>query len=286
VSRPDFVIIGAMKCGTTTLADQLAAQDGIFITDPKEPNFFSDEDNYGRGEAWYASLFDAAGEGDLLGEASTHYTKQPLHPHAPDRLHRYAPDAKLIYMVRDPVARALSQLRHHWTMREVEGDDFEALARSHDPLWQYSSYAMQLTPWAERYGRERILLLSLERLEVDPEGEFGRVLRFLGTDGAWKEDLGAGNVGAERSRRLPLHDLIVDNPAAASLRRAVVPKSVRNWIRKRRQLESFSVSAASKSYLADRVRGDITAFGELVGEDGLTPENFAERMRARALSFV
>ena len=48
-ARPDFILIGAMKCGTTTLAGQLAAQDGVFITTPKEPNFFSDDAVYARG---------------------------------------------------------------------------------------------------------------------------------------------------------------------------------------------------------------------------------------------
>ena len=57
---PDFIIIGAMKCGTSTLAAQLACQDGVFLTTPKEPNFFSDDEIYARGHGWYRSLFAAA----------------------------------------------------------------------------------------------------------------------------------------------------------------------------------------------------------------------------------
>jgi hypothetical protein len=286
MSRPDFIIIGAMKCGTTTLAEQLAGQKRIFVTDPKEPNFFSDEEIYARGEDWYASLFETIAPGDLKGEASTHYTKLPTYPHTPDRVHAYAPAAKLIYMVRDPVARALSQLRHHWTMREVEGDDFEALARSYDPLWQYSCYHSQLTPWIKRYGRENILLLSLERMSRDQDGELQRVLKFLGREGGWKHDLGDQNVGADRSRRLPFHNLIVANPAATALRRALVPKRVRDWVRSSRQIKEFRVSDEAKTYLANKVRQDTADFGTLVGETGLTPENFAERMREKPLSFA
>ena len=51
MALPDFLIIGAMKCGTTTLAAQLAAQDGLFITTPKEPNFFSDDADLCQGSA-------------------------------------------------------------------------------------------------------------------------------------------------------------------------------------------------------------------------------------------
>ena len=59
---PDFVIIGAMKCGTSTLAAQLGAQDGVFMTTPKEPNFFSDDAVFAQGLPWYESLFEAAAE--------------------------------------------------------------------------------------------------------------------------------------------------------------------------------------------------------------------------------
>ena len=83
---PDFLIIGAMKSGTSTLQAQLAVQPGLFMTTPKEPNFFSDDDIYAKGIDWYRSLFDAAAAGDLKGEASTHYTKLPDYPDTVTRL--------------------------------------------------------------------------------------------------------------------------------------------------------------------------------------------------------
>ena len=61
IHRPDFIVIGAMKSATTTLHEQLARQPGIFMCHPKEPNFFSDDENYARGWGWYGSLFRAAG---------------------------------------------------------------------------------------------------------------------------------------------------------------------------------------------------------------------------------
>lgn len=62
---PDFIIIGAMKCATSTLHDQLARQPGLFMSTPKEPNFFSDDEQWGRGLDWYGSLFEAV-PGDTL----------------------------------------------------------------------------------------------------------------------------------------------------------------------------------------------------------------------------
>ena len=77
---PDFLIIGAMKCATTSLHDQLAAQPGLFMSEPKEPFFFSNDEVYARGIDWYAGLFAGAAAGDLCGESSTHYTKLPSYP--------------------------------------------------------------------------------------------------------------------------------------------------------------------------------------------------------------
>jgi len=105
---PDFVIIGAMKCATSTLHDQLARIDGISMTEPKEPNFFSDELNWAKGMGWYESLFESMPVDDLKGESSTHYTKLPTYPLCIPRMHEHLPNAKLIYVMRDPIDRIVS----------------------------------------------------------------------------------------------------------------------------------------------------------------------------------
>src|SRR6185295_6140807 len=118
--RPDFVVIGAMKCGTSTLHVQLAAQPGFFMSEPKEPNFFSDDAEFARGEGWYRGLFAGAGEGDLRGESSTHYTKLPTHPRTVERLaSELGRDLRFVYVVRHPVDRLVSHYVHAWTENEV-----------------------------------------------------------------------------------------------------------------------------------------------------------------------
>ena len=91
VHRPDFIVIGAMKSATTTLHEQLARQPGFLMSRPKEPNFFSDDHMYARGWRWYSSLFASAGEADLCGESSTHYTKLPDYPRTVARMVRDVP---------------------------------------------------------------------------------------------------------------------------------------------------------------------------------------------------
>jgi hypothetical protein len=106
--RPDFIIIGAMKCATSTLHEQLARQPGVFMSIPKEPNFFSDDAQWSRGVDWYTGLFDDAPADALCGESSTHYTKLPTHPDTVDRMRRFlSAGTRFIYVMRHPVDRLL-----------------------------------------------------------------------------------------------------------------------------------------------------------------------------------
>lgn len=235
MSLPDFLIVGAMKCGTTTLAAQLAAQPGVFMTTPKEPNFFSDDEIWAKGEDWYRGLFAEAAEGDLKGEASTHYAKLPTHPRALGRMAGMLATPKIIYMIRNPVERTVSHYIHEWSQNEMAGDPVQAFAR-HPELVDYGRYGMQIAPYVERFGAEKVLLTSLEALKAEPRAELARIGAFLGRRLSWRDDIGAQNVSAERSRRLPLQGLFVDNPVAEVLRRTLVPKRLRTRIREGRRM--------------------------------------------------
>ena len=119
MTTPHYIIIGAMKSGTSTLAAQLGAQGGIFMSDPKEPQYFSDDPVYAKGPGWYGQLFSHAKPGDLLGEASTHYTKLPTYPETVTRMKAACPELRLVYMIRNPMARLVSHYIHAWSEAEL-----------------------------------------------------------------------------------------------------------------------------------------------------------------------
>jgi hypothetical protein len=249
-----------MKCGTSTLQSQLAAQPGVFMCTPKEPNFFSDDSVFSRGMAWYESLFADAPANVVKGEASTHYTKLPTYPACADRLHAALPDLKLIYMIRDPYDRIVSHFIHEWTMGVMSGSLDEAIAR-HPEFVAYSRYAMQIAPYVERYGLQRILVLELEAMQADPQGTLSRVARFLGLrdEPVWRAEHTEVNASMQRLRRVPLYSLFVEHPVAAAVRRAVIPQWVRDRVKDRLRLrERPDISDALRANLkpvfdADRV---------------------------------
>lgn len=237
MALPDFLLIGAMKCGTTTLASQLAQQSGVFVTKPKEPNFFSDDDIYAQGTEWYESLFASAQAGDLKGEASTHYTKLPTYPETLARMQKLLPEPRIIYMIRDPMTRAVSHYIHEWTEGRMGTDPETALAAAPEVI-EYGCFGRQIAPFVDAYGRDAIYLTSLEQIKQDPDREFARIGGFLGlADAAWIHDLPAQNVSKTRVRQMPLQSVLVDNPVAEALRRALVPKALRRWIREGRTMQ-------------------------------------------------
>lgn len=238
---PDYIIIGAMKCGTSTLAAQLGAQPGLFMTTPKEPNFFSDDAVYKKGADWYAGLFAAAAPGDLKGEASTHYTKLPDHPRAVPRLVATGAAPRLIYLIRNPVDRAVSHYIHEWT-QGVIGTDLDTALERHPELIGYGRYPAQLDPWLAAFGAENLLVLGLEAMKRDPQAVLNRVGAFLGRAGlVWQSGLDRVNASAERIRRFPMQNLLIDNPVATGLRRTLVPQGLRDRIKAGRQMRERPV---------------------------------------------
>ncbi|MFI5316440.1 MAG: sulfotransferase family protein [Myxococcota bacterium] len=265
---PDFAIIGAMKCGTSTLHEQLALRSGFFMSRPKEPNFFSDDSQFARGIAWYAGLFAGASERQLCGESSTHYTKLPTHPLAAGRMHAQLPKARLIYVMRDPVERAVSQYLHEWSTREVEGS-LETAFERHERFVAYSCYARQLEPYVERWGAGSILPVFFERLIASPEEELARVCRFLGDPSdepvRWRRDLEPQNVSSERLRASPLRDAVLRVPALRWLKDRL-PQSVRDRAKRLWRYEGRpELSAELRRRIEARLDPDLARLGEWVG---------------------
>ncbi|MGL4498189.1 MAG: sulfotransferase family protein, partial [Planktothrix sp.] len=160
---PDFIIIGAMKCATSTLHEQLALQPGIFMSKLKEPNFFSNNEEYQKGWNWYLSNFASAPIEALSGESSTHYTKLPTYPETIQRIQKHLPQAKFIYVMRHPIDRLVSQYIHEWTQKVIS-EDINTAITNHPELIDYSCYTMQLKPYFETFGKERVLPIFFERM--------------------------------------------------------------------------------------------------------------------------
>jgi hypothetical protein len=178
---PNLIVIGGLKCGTTSLHHYLGLHPEIGMSRPKELNFFVAELNWGLGEDWYANHFAAADP--VRGETSPHYTNEPRFSGVAERIGRVlGPDAKVVYMVRDPVDRLLSHYLHNIGGGYERRPMAEALGDPESAYVQRSLYARQAEPYLEHLGIDRIAFVTREELRDRREETMRRMFEFAGVD--------------------------------------------------------------------------------------------------------
>ena len=232
----DFLVIGAMKSATTTLYQDLSLNPRIYLAVKelgllKSPAVVSES-----GRKAYAAHFAAAKAGQVCGDISTEYSKSPDYPdtavHARQVL---GENAKIIYMVREPVARLLSHHQHMMNARGAEqmGEDINAEIDKRAELINYSRYAMQLAPWMENFGRKNIHVIVFEQYVRNRTQVANAVCDFLGVP---RVDLQIDGEGANRgeSRRVAnkLWAAIITSRFYRSGLRGMLPTSVRQMFAK------------------------------------------------------
>lgn len=179
---PNFLLIGAMKAGTTSLYHYLQGHPQIFVPLYKAPEFFVAESNLRRGVDWYRKQFAGAGPDVVaVGEASNAYAKYPKFDGVPERIAAHIPDVRLIYVVRDPIAR----IRSHYQTRFAEGIEkapFEEAVFANPIYLNYSRYAFQIDQYLQHFPREQLLVITAEDLRNDRRATIQNVYEFLGVD--------------------------------------------------------------------------------------------------------
>jgi hypothetical protein len=257
MTPPDFIIAGAMRSGTTALAAALSEHQSLFLTTPKEPSFFAvgrgSLEFSGPGDQWFArqnsadwqayqQLF-APAAGRVAGEASAMYLAIPG---VAGDIARRCPEAKIVFVLRDPVARAHSA----WLYLRGQGrEDLADFAVALDaersrrkagygPIWWYvgaSRYHLGLREYYDAFPRSSILVQTTEDLRADPRGVVARVCRFLGVEEdvdpqALSRDVNAS--GVPRAEWLARLLYPSDRLRAAASR--IAPTPVRQWVRRAR----------------------------------------------------
>ena len=182
---PNTLIIGAMKASTTLLYTMLSQHPRVWFPSEKEPHYFTAPE-YDQAEAWdkYRALFaHRPSDATIIAEASTNYTKQPHFGDTPGRIRKKLGEPKLIYILRDPVARVISNYRHSYVTNRYDAGTTAEQALDRDPiLIAASRYAEQLDAYHHEFGKDSVHVVIAERLHQDPMREMSAVARYLGID--------------------------------------------------------------------------------------------------------
>src|SRR5580658_9676286 len=185
MTLPTFVVIGAMKAGTVSLSHYLDEHPDVFVGRGGtfgEPNFFVTEHNWSRGPDWYESLFDGAGKAAAIGECSPSYTWAHAYRGVPGRMAQIIPEARLVYVVRDPIARMQSMYMHQVSAGR-ERRRAEAALLDDRYLWP-SMYGFQLAAFLDHFDRSQVLVIASEVLRDRPREALSAVFDHLAVDPA------------------------------------------------------------------------------------------------------
>ncbi len=181
-----------MKSGSSSLTRHLRAHPSIFMArKPKEPSYFVERQQllqvypaiekmgFWKSEESYLRLFADAGDRPIVGEASQNYARLSRVTGVAERIARFCPEARILYIMRHPVKRTIS---HYWYMVNFFGEGRTMLkAICEEPDYgETSHYAMQLRPYIELFGRDRVKTVTLERLEKKPAETMRDLYGWLG----------------------------------------------------------------------------------------------------------
>lgn len=293
MARPDFFIVGAPKCGTTSLYTYLMAHPQVFMPQRKEPKFFGRDlairpDWCVRDERSYQRLFAPAGAAAVaVGEASPYYLFSRT---AAREIHDYAPEARIIVMLRQPVDMLFSlHAQFLWNCNENIPDFAEALAAEPDraagrrippeasipqalAYRQMGAFSAQVQRCFEVFGRRRVHVILFDDFVADAAAACRAVLRFLSVDDTLVPDVRARNRAKPVQGRW-LRRLIVRHPLARRTCHILVPA------RPRRALNDWLARAAARvgprrtldgrlrATLTEQFRPEIERLGDLLERD-------------------
>ncbi|MDJ0615309.1 MAG: sulfotransferase [Calothrix sp. MO_192.B10] len=182
--KPNYMVIGASKCATSTICNLLGQHPDIFMVKCKEPQFFSKDEVYSRGLDWYESLYEESGDRKMRGEGSNTYTQKEVFPNTASRIVAYNPNLKLIYVVRNPIAR----IESFWMEIRGQGGeavhyDFNTAVRvNRDWLVDASNYWQQINEYRPYFSDEQIHIIFSEDLKADSTAVMHRCFEFLGVE--------------------------------------------------------------------------------------------------------
>jgi hypothetical protein len=289
MTLPNFLIIGAAKSGTTSLANYLRQHPEIYLSKIKEPHFFAFEGqsiNFcGPGDKkvhqsivtnldTYQSLFQSASVEKAIGEAST---SSLIVPDAAKRIKKYTPNVKLIAILRNPAERAYSSFLHlRRDGREVTEDFRKALQKeaaridnNWGCLWRYTQigfYHQQLKPYYELFDSQQIRVYLYEDLKNNPSLFFKDIFEFLNVDTNFIPNTTIKNnvSGIPKSRLL--HNVLHSKNTIRSIIGPLVPKYLRIKLREH-NLSKPQLSVMIKNDLLEIFKEDILSLQSLINRD-------------------
>jgi hypothetical protein len=284
----DFVIIGAMKAGTTTLFEYLKQHPDMFMPASKEVPFFTEPASRAEYDSFLAQHFSRRGTAACVGKATPHYL---LDTACASHIHSLEPEIRMIAILRDPVERAYSHYRM-MVRRELESRDFGAVAdrwiadRASDDrgYFEYGLYGRYLGAYCEVFDADQLHVTTTAELERDPQSVLDSITSFLGIQSFAPESLGVRSHQGGTRQRLPVLRRIGRSSVGRAVQRRMpqaqlqrIRYSFNLWNSVPEPVQSIPLSAATLNEVQSRFLEDAASLSTL----GM-PAPWAENWRRNA----
>lgn len=294
--KPNFFIVGAPKCGTTALASYLGEHPDIFISEVKEPHYFSDDlpdHRYVKTLEDYLKLFENGKGKKIVGEGSVHYLFSEV---AIANIREFNPSAKLVAMLRNPVEMVHSlhgQFLHSlnedetnferaWELQEQRAKGMSLPPDGNDPaLLQYKrvgSYSDQVARMLQHFPRDQVKIVLYDDFRRNPRGVYEEVLDFLGVQSDGRREFPVIN-SSHAYRFRPLGVLLGRKPAMIRKAWAFVKRTlgldersgqaIGDWLQNKNKVfkPHPPLSSGMRSTLTREFAGDVSRLETMIGRD-------------------
>jgi hypothetical protein len=277
MALPNYVLIGAAKAASSSIRALLRQHPDVFLAENgRELQYFARDELFERGLRWYESFFAAANGKRAIGECSNVYSMRDVYPQSVERMFATVPEAKLIYSVRDPLARIASfwtQMRGHGG-EQVHHDFSTSIRVNRDWLVDPSNYGKELAAYRERFREDQILVVFFEEFRADPLAVMNRCFEFLGLDPSPPLDMGLSheNPSVGKKQAPPWLSKLRQKPAY-KFARSLMPQRIRHHLRREllfTEVTKPEWSDADKSWVLEQIGDDSRRFLAEFGK----PANF------------
>lgn len=277
----NFFIVGAPKCGTTTLARYLADNPKVCFSNPKEVNYFSASDIKAQNLYYsdaiiqnldeYHRAFQPGPEAEVYGEGSVSYL---FYPGVPEKIYEYNSAAKIIVMLRDPVDRAFSHYLMDFRLGYVK-NTFEEVFRNRQSFpahfQQYfllGLYGEQIERYIARFGQDNVLILKDSELRDSPELTLDKVFSFLGV-GSDGVAVGARSHNEYKAARNKIVEQFYKSHFMRVLMRRLLSRNLQSRLKSLlfTQKDKPVLGAEFRAELQEFYRADMERLSGIVGSD-------------------
>lgn len=277
---PDFLIIGAMKAGTTSLHDYLGKHPDIHTSSPKEIHYFLDSKYNNKSLDWYKSHFSTNKK--VSGTSPQEYTKCHTHncKNVPKRIYKHIPNIKLIYLVREPIKRIISHyteaLEGGYAPKEGLNKFLQNYKTNHYVLT--SLYYYQISQYLKYFKKEQILIIKNEDLLYNRLKTLNEIFRFLDV----QEILDSSvfdykkNIGDTKKRKTKIGKFFFSHKTAVI--RRVLPKKLKSYLKRSNIIKNVSFSNITNETIDKKLENDIKTFlkKDLIELEKFTGKNFSD----------